>query len=66
MSKTDTQVMTTHVQVSMADRNARADKRDRQTQEAMANVDAGQVIDHQAMLAWADSLDSDQPPAVPR
>jgi predicted transcriptional regulator len=66
MSKTDTRVMTTHVQVSMADRNARAGKRDRQTQEALANVDAGQVIDHQAVLDWADNLDSDQPLPVPR
>ncbi|PSS60345.1 CopG family transcriptional regulator [Ensifer sp. NM-2] len=27
------------------------------TLEALADVDAGQVIDHQAVQAWADSLD---------
>ncbi len=36
------------------------DERDRLTQEALADVDSGQVIDHQAVLAWADSLDCDQ------
>jgi predicted transcriptional regulator len=66
MSKTDTRVMTTQVPASMADWNARADERDELTQEALAYVDAGQVIDHQAVLAWADSLDSDQPLAAPR
>ncbi|WP_407635521.1 CopG family transcriptional regulator [Marinobacter gelidimuriae] len=50
----------------MADWNAQADKHDQLTQEALADVDAGQVIDHQAVLAWADSLGSDQPLTVPR
>jgi hypothetical protein len=31
------------------------------TQEALADVDAGRVIDHQAVQAWADSLDTDKP-----
>jgi|AntDeeMetagen681_2_1112603.scaffolds.fasta_scaffold12017_2 predicted transcriptional regulator len=66
MSKTDTRVMTTHVPVSTADWNARADERDQMTQEALAEVETGQVIDHQAVLTWADSLDSDQPLPVPR
>ena len=35
--------------------------RRRLTLEALADVDAGRVIDHQSMLAWADSLDSDRP-----
>ena len=38
----------------------------RLTQEALADVDAGRVIDHQAMQAWADSLSTDQPLLVPR
>ncbi len=38
----------------------------RLTLEAMADVDAGQVIDHQSVQAWADSLGSDQPLPVPR
>lgn len=33
----------------------------RLTLEALADVDAGRVIDHQAVQAWADSLDSDKP-----
>lgn len=31
------------------------------TLEALADVDAGRVIDHQAVQAWADSLDLDIP-----
>jgi len=31
------------------------------TLEALADVDAGNVIDHQAIQAWADSLDTDSP-----
>ncbi|MDP1871223.1 MAG: ribbon-helix-helix domain-containing protein [Gallionella sp.] len=40
--------------------------RRRMTLDAMADVDAGQVIDHQAVQAWADSLSTDQPLPVPR
>lgn len=35
--------------------------RRRLTLEAMGDVDAGRVIDHQCVLAWAESLDSDHP-----
>jgi len=42
------------------------EQRRRLTQEALADVDAGQVIDHQAVQAWADSLDTDEPLPVPR
>ena len=42
------------------------EERDRLTQEALADVDAGRVIDHQAVQAWADSLDTDKPLPVPR
>ncbi|MBK7423724.1 MAG: ribbon-helix-helix protein, CopG family [Propionivibrio sp.] len=37
--------------------------RSRLTREALADVDAGHVIDHQAVQAWADSLDTEQ--AIP-
>ncbi len=37
------------------------EERRRLTLEAMADVDAGRVIDHQSMLAWAESLGSDHP-----
>ena len=41
------------------------EERRRLTIEAMADVDAGQVIDHQSVQAWADSLESDKPLPVP-
>jgi predicted transcriptional regulator len=37
------------------------EERSRLTREALADVDAGQVIDHQAIQAWADSLDDKKP-----
>src|SRR3569833_4740660 len=40
---------------------AQEEERDRLTQEALADVDAGHIIDHQAVQAWADSLDTDEP-----
>ena len=42
------------------------EERSRLTREAMAEVEAGHVIDHQSVQAWADSLDSDNPLDVPR
>ncbi|MBV8634066.1 MAG: ribbon-helix-helix protein, CopG family [Burkholderiaceae bacterium] len=41
------------------------EERSRLTREAMVDVDAGRVIDHQALQAWADSLDSDSPLPAP-
>lgn len=38
----------------------------RLTREALADVDAGRVINHQAVQAWADSLNTDQPLQAPR
>jgi predicted transcriptional regulator len=49
------------VKQALADWISREEEQDRLTREALADVDAGHVIDHQAVLAWADSLDSDQP-----
>ena len=37
------------------------EERHRMTLEALADVDAGRVIDHQAIQAWADSLGTDTP-----
>lgn len=45
---------------------AQEGERDRLTKEALTDVDAGCVIDHQAVQAWAESLSSDQPLQVPR
>ncbi|MCL6106860.1 MAG: ribbon-helix-helix domain-containing protein [Actinobacteria bacterium] len=42
------------------------EERSRLTREAMADVDAGRVIDHQAVQAWADSLDTEKPLKPPR
>lgn len=42
------------------------DERSRLTREALADVDAGRVIDHQAVQAWADSLSTNSPLPVPR
>lgn len=36
------------------------------TLEALADVDAGRVIDHQAVQAWARSLDTDEQLPLPR
>ena len=45
---------------------AQEEERSRLTREALADVDAGRVIDHQAVQAWADSLSSDTPLPGPR
>jgi len=42
------------------------EERDRLTQEALADVGANCLIDHQAVQAWAESLATDQPLPVPR
>lgn len=42
------------------------EERSRLTREALADVDAGRVIDHQAVQAWADSLGTASPLPVPR
>lgn len=41
------------------------DERHRLTLEALADVAAGNVIDHQAVQAWADSLDTGRPLPTP-
>ncbi len=42
------------------------EERNRLTREALSDVDTGNVVDHQDVLAWAESLDSDNPLAMPR
>ena len=42
------------------------EERSRLTNEALADVDAGRVIDHQAVQAWADSLSTETPLPLPR
>lgn len=42
------------------------EERSRFTWEAMADIDANHVIDHQSVQAWADSLSSENPLPIPR
>lgn len=42
------------------------EERSRLTREALNDVDAGRVIDHQSVQAWAESLDSENPLDVPQ
>lgn len=42
------------------------EERHRLTLEALADVDTGRVIDHQAVQAWADSLSTGKPLPPPR
>lgn len=44
---------------------AQEEERSRLTREALTDVDAGRVIDHQAVQAWADSLSTDTPLPAP-
>ncbi|MCU7817256.1 MAG: ribbon-helix-helix domain-containing protein [Candidatus Thiodiazotropha sp. (ex Rostrolucina anterorostrata)] len=41
------------------------EERDRLMHEALVDVDAGRVIEHQAVQAWADSLSSEKPLPMP-
>lgn len=41
------------------------EERSRLTREALADVDAGSVIDHQSVQDWAESLSTDTPLPVP-
>ncbi|EJB4610998.1 ribbon-helix-helix protein, CopG family [Salmonella enterica] len=45
---------------------AQEEERNRLTLEALDDVTSGQVIGHQAVQAWADSLSTDNPLPVPR
>ncbi|EFB8824039.1 ribbon-helix-helix protein, CopG family [Escherichia coli] len=45
---------------------AQEEERNRLTLEALDDVTSGQVIDNQAVQAWADSLSTDNPLPVPR
>lgn len=42
------------------------EERRRLTLEALADVDAGRIIDHQAVQAWAASLGTDMPGPLPQ
>lgn len=42
------------------------EERRRLTMEALADVDAGRVINHQAVQAWAESLGTENEKPIPR
>ncbi len=42
------------------------EERHRLTLEAMIDVDTSNVIDHQSVQAWAESLNTDTPLSIPR
>ncbi|WP_415773222.1 CopG family ribbon-helix-helix protein [Pseudomonas sp. LB3P38] len=54
------------VKQALADWVDLEEERSRLTREAMADVDAGRVIDHQSVQAWAESLSTENPLPVPR
>ncbi|QEQ24282.1 ribbon-helix-helix protein, CopG family [Achromobacter xylosoxidans] len=45
---------------------AQEEERDKLTEQALADVDAGRIVDDQAVQTWAESLGSDQPLPLPR
>ena len=62
MGTHDTEVITAHIPRPLTE------EPDKLTREGMADVDAGRLIAHEAMQAWADSLDTENPlppPAAP-
>jgi len=54
------------VRQALADWLDQEEERNRLTREALADVDAGHVIDHQAISEWAESLSTDSPMPAPR
>ena len=54
------------VKQALSDWIDQEEERSRMTREALADVDAGRVIDHQAVHAWAESLSTNKPLPVPR
>ena len=53
------------VKQALADWVDMAEERQRMLQEAFDDVDAGRLIPHEDMVAWAASLDTDTPMPLP-
>ncbi|WP_085586876.1 MULTISPECIES: hypothetical protein [unclassified Pseudomonas] len=65
MAKSEkTHAMAAHVQLELAKKIDWMEEH--LTLEALADVDAGRVIDHQVVHVWADSLTTDSPLRAPR
>ncbi len=54
------------VKQALSDWVDQEEERRRMTLEGMTDVEAGQVIDHKSVQAWAESLTTDKPLPVPR
>ena len=54
------------IKQALSDWIGQEEVRRRMTLEGMADVETGQVIDHQSVQAWAESLSSDTPLPVPQ
>ncbi|TDA47343.1 MULTISPECIES: CopG family transcriptional regulator [Burkholderia] len=66
MTTPPTKVLTACVPLPLAEQIDAMAERERLTREALSDVDTGHVVDHQAVQAWADSLDTDTPLPTPR
>jgi predicted transcriptional regulator len=53
------------IKQALADWVADEERRHQGTLEALAEVDAGRVVSHDRVMAWLDSLGSDQPLPMP-
>jgi predicted transcriptional regulator len=53
------------VKEALADWVALEEERHQLTLTALADVDAGRLVDHEAMLDWASRLNADNPGAAP-
>lgn len=54
------------IRQALTDWIAREEERDQLTRKAMASADAGLLIEHDAVQAWAESLSTDNPLPIPR
>jgi len=64
MPQSKTKIFTAHIPIQLAERVDQMAAR--LTQEALADVDAGNVIDHQVVQAWAESLNTYSPLPTPK
>ena len=54
------------IKQALADWVDQEEERDRLTREALADVDAGRVFSQESVLAWTESLGTDEPLPGPR
>jgi predicted transcriptional regulator len=62
----EAKVMTAYVPLPLAAWVLQEEERSRLTREAMADVDTGLFIDHEAVLTWSSSLNTDNPLVAPQ